>query len=255
MVSASRIKHVASLRVPKFREMHGHTVAEGSRVIREMLLTGYPYDEIFATERWADRHPDLWRAATGGVTLCSEKELERMSALKSPQGVLAVIPIPEESAPDAECHLSLFCDRISDPGNMGTILRIADWFGAGQVVVAPGSANFHNPRVIQATMGSLFRVPVTTATLCHLKEILPDTARICGAVTHGTPLPQIPTDNRPIVIVVGNEAEGITPENLALCTEQITIPGKAAPLPGETAESLNAAIAAAILCYHFAQPE
>ncbi len=242
---------MSSLRVQKFRELHKQTLAEGVRLVRELFLTGYPYEEIFATERWSEQHPDLWRAASHGVTLCSEKELERMSALKSPQGVLAVVPIQDERPALGHCDITVYCDRISDPGNMGTILRLADWFGIGQVITGPGSVSLHNPKVIQASMGSYFRVHHTVLSLSDLLTVLPATVRVCGAVTNGAPLNLTPVQPKPIVIVIGNEASGIAPENEERCTELVTIPGREA-LPGETAESLNAAMAAAIMCYHFA---
>jgi TrmH family RNA methyltransferase len=251
MITSARIKHISSLRIPKYRELHRQTLAEGTRVITEMLLSVAPGQELFATEQWADEHHVLWLGAGARVTLCSDKELERMSALKSPQGVLAVIDIPAEQQPMKTKNLTLFCDRIRDPGNMGTILRIADWFGADQVITSPESVNVYNPKVIQASMGSVFRMHHAVAPLSSLKSA--QKIQIMGAVMNGLPLNSVEI-LKPMVLVIGNEAEGISPDNLDLCTDLVTIPGGVTPhTPGTSAESLNAAIAAAILCYHVTQ--
>jgi RNA methyltransferase, TrmH family len=252
MVSVSRIKHISSLKTPKFRELYRQTVAEGSKLIREMLLTGYPFLEAFATPEWVDAQPQLARNLGNRLTVCSAKDLERMSAQKSPQGVLAVLDIPDNQSPLGNCAATLYCDRISDPGNMGTILRIADWFGIGQVVTSPGSVALFSPKVIQASMGSIFRMHHTQATLETLLEAYSGKPHVYGAVMNGTPLQEVLPTQNPHVIVIGNESEGISPETLQHCTHTVTIPGKdAGSVHGESAESLNAAIAAALLCYHF----
>ncbi len=254
MIPASLIKHVSSLKIPKYRDLHGQTIAEGTRLVRDMLMTGHPFVDIFATEEWISGHGEIWRIFSNRITPCSEKELSRMSALKSPQGVLAVIPTFESADPLSDTRLSIYCDSIGDPGNMGTILRIADWFGIGQVVTAPGSASINNPKVIQASMGSVFRVHHASCSLDELIGAMPADTRVCAAVTDGKPLHQVSSGDQPMILVVGNEARGISAEHLALCTDRITIPGKEASQPGESAESLNAAIATAIMSYHFTLP-
>lgn len=251
MLSAAQIKHISSLRNPKFRELNGQTIAEGSKLIRELLLTGFSYEQIYATELWADSQPDLARGAGNRLILCSPKELERMSALRSPQGVIALLPIPDPLPPEQLPGITLFCDRISDPGNMGTILRIADWFGIGQVITSPGSANIFNPKVVQASMGSIFRVRHSVNTLTELIDVYDEKPGIYAAVTDGIPLHQQSVPSGNAVIVIGNESEGISEETLNLCTHRIAIPGKPGAVRGESAESLNAAIATAIICYHF----
>lgn len=250
MLSAAVIKHIASLRIPKFRELHRQTVAEGSKLIREMLLTGYPFEEVFCTPEWADENSDMARSIGNRLTLCSARDLERISNFKTPQGVLALIPI-QESLPLAEpCNLTLLCDHISDPGNLGTILRVADWFGIHQVIATDGSASFSNPKVIQASMGSLFRVHHSVVSVQDLPQLLPPDASVYAAVMDGNPLSEVEII-LPAVIVVGNESNGISPEILSLCQYKVTIPGGAPGGHGASAESLNAGIAAALLCYHF----
>jgi RNA methyltransferase, TrmH family len=254
MIPASLIKHVSSLKISKYRELQGQTIAEGTKLVRDMLMTGHPFIDIFATERWMADHGNIWRIYSNKITPCSEKELTRMSALKSPQGVLAVIPTLETGHPLPDTRLSIYCDGIGDPGNMGTILRIADWFGIGQVITAPGSASINNPKVIQASMGSVFRVHHASCNLQELIGAMPTGTRVCAAVTDGEPLHLKTYSDQPVILVVGNEARGISADNLVLCTDRITIPGKQASQPGESAESLNAAIATAIMSYHFTLP-
>ncbi|HRZ42248.1 MAG TPA: RNA methyltransferase [Bacteroidales bacterium] len=240
---------MASIQVPKFRSQYGLTVAEGTRMIQELLLTAYPYHEAFCTAAWAEAHTELTDRMIAKLTVCSPKEMERMSGMKSPQGVLAIIPF-QKSEPDGYCRLSLLCDRISDPGNLGTILRIADWFGAGQVLTTAGSAAFDNPKVIQASMGSWFRVHKATILAKALKHQFRGSHTLYGAVMQGKDLRTVEPDF-PAMIVVGNEAEGISDELLAVCNYKVTIPGGIPGVPGASAESLNAAIAASLLCYHF----
>ncbi len=250
MLSSSRLKHVSSLKVAKYRDLHGQTIAEGSKVIKEMLLSGFSYVDVFATERWAEQNTDLARGFGSALTICSEKELERMSALQTPQGVVAVLEIPESMTPRNDFRISLFCDRVSDPGNLGTILRIADWFGIDQVITSPGSVSFYNPKVIQASMGSFFRTYIAVSPLSDLIKQCQGTVSVFGAVMDGDILEHIAV-NTPAILVVGNESNGIAPETLAYCTHKVTIPGRTNQTLGETAESLNAAIAAALICYHF----
>lgn len=240
---------MASLQVPKFRSQYRQTVAEGTRLVRELLLTRHPYTEAFCTAAWAEAHTELTDQMISKLTVCSPKEMERMSGMKSPQGVLAVLPITKEE-PDVHCRLSILCDRISDPGNLGTILRIADWFGAGQVLTTEGSAGFDNPKVIQASMGSWFRVQKASANYEMLAQRFRGSHTLYGAVMQGKDLRSI-EPVFPAIIVIGNEADGISGEVLALCNQKVTIPGGIPGAPGASAESLNAAIAASLLCYHF----
>lgn len=249
MIPAAQLKQVASLQVPKFRYQYGLTVAEGTRIVRELLLTRYPYTEAFCTAVWAETHPELTDQMIGKLTVCSPKEMERMSGMKSPQGVLAVLPIAKEE-PDVHCRLSILCDRISDPGNLGTIIRIADWFGAGQVLTTEGSAGFDNPKVVQASMGSWFRVHKASIGPEKLAHHFKGSHTLYGAVMQGKDLRSI-EPAFPAIIIIGNEAEGISQEVLSLCNQKVTIPGGIPGAPGASAESLNAAIAASLLCYHF----
>ncbi len=250
MLPSSRIKHVSSLKVPKYRELHQQSITEGSKLIREMLMSGFPFEEVFATGSWMEEHPDLVGQLAGRMTLCSGKEMERMSVSRSPQGVLAVFNIPEEQPPLPDFRLSLYLDCISDPGNLGTILRIADWFGIDQVISSPGSVNLFNPKVVQASMGSVFRVRHSSCTLKEALETSASKPAVFGTVMNGEMLQDTPI-TIPAIVAIGNESEGLSAESLTWCTHRVTIPGKAKTSLTPSAESLNAAMATAVLCYYF----
>lgn len=255
MISAAKIKRIASLKNPKFRELYSQTLAEGSKIIRELLDTGFPYLEIFATDKWSENNTDLSNQAGDKLTLCSEKELGRMSALRSPQGVIALLEVPQDRPPLPDSRLTLYCDRISDPGNMGTILRIADWFGIDQVISSPGSVNLYSPKVVQASMGSVFRVHSAVMPLPDVLNIQQERKpEVYAAVMDGERLTEV-KPSFPAIIVIGNESEGISSVSLALCTRRVTIPAGRRAMPLESAESLNAAIATALFCHHFTNPD
>jgi RNA methyltransferase, TrmH family len=252
MIPTAELKHISSLKVPKYRDLHQLSFAEGDKLLRELLFSGYPCEQVYATSAWIDKHDEMARKLSGKLVQCTEKELERMSALKSPQGVLAIIPVRQHTLPLHDCPLTLFCDRITDPGNMGTILRNADWFGIGQVVSSPGSVNIFNPKVVQASMGSVFRVHHATTTINQLTDAFRKKPEVYAAVMNGEPLPS-EQPNFPAIIVLGNESEGISSDVLNRCTRHITIPRPGLNhRTGTSAESLNAGVASALLLYHFA---
>lgn len=251
MIPTAELKHISSLKVPKYRDLHQLSFAEGDKLLRELLFSGTPYQKVFATRSWIETHDEMVKKLGEKLVPCSEKELDRMSALKTPQGVLALIPIPQPTPPLHDCSLTLFCDRITDPGNMGTILRNADWFGIGQVVTSPGSVSIFNPKVIQASMGSVFRVHHSTTTIDQLTGAFRKKPEVYAAVMNGNPLPS-EQPKFPAIIVLGNESEGISADVLTRCTRHITIPRpELKHRPGTSAESLNAAVASALLLYHF----
>lgn len=250
MISSSTLKHISSLRIPKYRETHAQTIAEGTKLITEMVRSGFDYEAIYATEEWCQRNMAMAIRLGARLIHCSEKELARMSALKSPQGILALLHTGNKNLPLNNAPVSLFCDRISDPGNLGTLLRIADWFGLSQVIMSPGTASIINPKVIQASMGSWFRVHHMVATLQETMEAQASTPAIYGAVMEGTPLQQTKVKT-PAIMVLGNESEGLSKDVLSMCDYKVTIPRGGSAMPSESAESLNVAMAAGLFCYHF----
>jgi TrmH family RNA methyltransferase len=239
VVSRSQVKYIQSLSHKKFRDDAGVFVAEGPKIVGELLrVPGMRCRQVYATKQWIDDS----RPGTVPVQEVGEAELERLSALATPNQVLAVFEKPVFPPPDFNKGITLVLDGIQDPGNLGTLVRIADWYGLAAVVCSADSADVFNAKAIQSTMGSVGRVPVLYA----------DPVAVVGgysgmpvyaAVLGGRDLCGIGRTDRGFV-VIGNESKGIRPGLLELATERVTIPGAG------RAESLNAAVAGGIVLSH-----
>jgi len=235
MLSKKVLKDIQSLGLKKFREETGLFVAEGPKIVEELaqLVPGH-IEAIYATDAWK---PSV---SIQNVNLVEEADLVRISQLKTPNQVVAVLKQFKSAIPVVDNWI-LYLDTIQDPGNFGTIIRIADWFGVHHVVCSTGCADLYNPKVVQSTMASIARVNVFYD---KAENWLSDqTSNIYAAALHGKPLTSFSKDESGILII-GNESKGIRNEFLALATEQITIPRKG------DAESLNAAVATGILLSH-----
>ena len=238
MISKNQLKLVRSLEQKKYRQREGLFVAEGPKVVGDLLKAGFKAHVIFST---AER-PD--------AQLVTDDELRRLSFLQHPQQMLAVMHIPQRplTAPDSLGQaLCLALDGIQDPGNLGTIIRIADWFGIAAIYCSPDTADAYNPKVVQATMGSLAHVPVIYTDLVSL---LRDTnVPVYGTLLDGANLYEEPLTASGI-IVMGNEGNGISQPVRQLISHRLLIPNYHAA-GGATAESLNVAIATAVTCAEF----
>ncbi len=237
MLSKNQIKLIKSLESKKFRKREGLFVAEGPKVVGDLLQAGYQPHSIFSTMPRSD------------AELITDDELRRISFLQHPQEVLAIfhIPVlPTSSTLHLPSDICLALDGVQDPGNVGTIIRIADWFGITHIYCSPDTADVYNPKVVQATMGSLAHV---TVTYCDLVPLLSE-ARIpvYGTLLDGQDIYQQPLSHEGI-IVMGNEGNGISSEVRQLVTKKLLIPNF--NQNSETAESLNVAIATAITCSEF----
>ncbi len=235
MLSKNQIKFVRSLELKKNRKREHLFVAEGPKVVGDLLRAGYHPHSIFSTSPRQDGQ------------LVTEEELQRISFLQHPQEVLAVFEIPdEEQHPINPNGLSLALDGIQDPGNLGTIIRIADWFGINAIYCSHDTADVYNPKVIQATMGSIAHVPIIYGDLVEL--ISKASCPVYGTLLDGEDIyQQAITPNG--IIVMGNEGNGISESVRPLVTHRLLIPNFSnSP---ETAESLNVAIATAITCSEF----
>ncbi len=249
MISKARIKQIHGLERKKNRLEEGLFVAEGPKLVGELLATLQPC-YVAATEEWlATNRKRLGNAETDVVT---DEELQRTSLLQHPQSVVALFPIPHSEASLAETaqrELCLALDGVQDPGNLGTIVRLADWFGIRHVFCSTDSADIFNPKATQATMGALARVSVHHIDL--LQALRQTTAPVYGTFLDGKDIySQRLTENG--VIVMGNEGRGISAEAAALVSHRLYIP----PYPADrtTVESLNVAIATAIVCAVFRSP-
>jgi TrmH family RNA methyltransferase len=247
MLSKSQIKKVRSLHLKKNRKANGLFVAEGNINVTDLLESDLKLEHLYATDRWITGHPET--AEKYHAEKISAKEMEMMTLLKTPSEVLAVFQLPETSKfnPDEIVDYILMLDNIKDPGNLGTIIRTADWFGIKNIVCSPETVDVFNPKVVQATMGSLARVGVHYIDLPEFLTSV-NNLNIYGAFLNGSPVDKVEKTGKGI-IVVGSEAHGISREVEKLITHRITIPSFGQKEKG--AESLNASIATAILCYEF----
>lgn len=251
MLLKNQIKYINSLRQKKHREEHGLFVAEGNKMVEELLASEITVKQIFAIPGFFQRCDEK---ALIGVECIEVKglELERISGLHSPNQVIAVCEIPGRSLNvDGLCtELTLVLDDIRDPGNLGTIIRIADWFGIENIICSNETVDVYNPKVVQSTMGSIARIKIHYVDLPsffeNLKQKNPATC-IYGAVLNGENVfteELVPKG----FIVIGNESNGISNDLLPYISHKISIPSYA---KGASAESLNAAIATAIICAEF----
>lgn len=224
MLSKAQIKTIRSLREKKFREELGLFVVEGDKMVQEALASGFEVVQV------------LRESEEGAPTM------ERLSSFSSPPPSIAVVKIPENQQVDTVSDgLCLALDGVRDPGNMGTIIRLADWFGVSAIYASEDCVELYNPKVVQATMGAIFRKKVIYCDLKSLCEKFQKAGRqVIGTFLEGENIysSEIPSDP---LIVMGNEANGISPAVARLVSRKINIPSF-----DSAAESLNVAIATAI---------
>lgn len=240
MISKNQQKYIRQLEQKKYRKREGCFVAEGTKVVGDLLKRYQPL-ALYATESW-----DAPKGV--GYTLVSEEELQRVSFQQHPQQVLAIFPIPQPTAPvSLRGSLTLALDGVQDPGNLGTIIRIADWFGIDTIICSEETADAWNPKVIQATMGSIARVNVIYANLLELLDTLPSDYPVYGTFLDGENI-YTQTLSGEGLIIMGNEGNGISDAVRAKVNRRLLIPDFH---QGDTADSLNVAIATAITCSEF----
>ena len=233
MISKNQLKTVRQLEMKKYRTREGFFVAEGPKVVGDLLRCGFRPAMLFATAEWNG----------SDAQLVTDDELRKLSFLQHPQQVLAVFPIPDVQPAAQKSQLALVLDGVQDPGNLGTIIRIADWFGIATIFCSEDTADAWNPKVVQATMGSIARVQIV---YCDLQQLLKDTTLpVYGTLLDGNNIYE--QELKPEgYIVMGNEGNGISAPIRQLVTHRLLIPSFR---PG--AESLNVAIATAITCSEF----
>lgn len=247
MLSKAKLKLINQLRHKKYRELNNMFFVEGSKNTLDFLQSDCSFIELFGTKDWIQKHnTDIQKE---NATVVSIKELKKISALTTPPEVLAIFSLPDTifNGKIITDNLTIALDNISDPGNLGTIIRTADWFGINHIYCSKNTVDAFNPKVVQATMGSLARVKVIYTELNELLASKPKELQIFGAVLNGTPITDIKPQTNGIILI-GSESHGISPELLQYINHKITIPlfnENTANLP----ESLNASIANAIICY------
>lgn len=240
MFTKAKAKLIQSLKDKKTRQQHELFVAEGTKIVSELLGSKIIVNTLFATKEWLvvnDTHID----GSIEVIEVNEAQLKQISFLQTPQDVLALCNIPLQTLDNTILNstLTIALDTIQDPGNLGTIIRIADWYGIKQIVCSPNCADVYNPKVIQATMGSFMRVSVFYIPLEQFFQEI--NIPVIGAVMNGKNLytHHLPKE---AVLLIGNEGTGISESLLPMISLPITIPKVG------MAESLNAGIATAIIC-------
>lgn len=242
MLTASTIKYLQSLRLGKFRQKYNKFIAEGDKCCIEFLKAQkYKVDTIYANEDWVKLHSDILSAHRDNIIIIEDKQMKKISQLKTPTDVFLLCdsssnPI-KHSLKDTS---TLYLDGIQNPGNMGTIIRTADWYGLTQIVCSRDCVDFYHPKVVQAAMGSHNNIDYYTADLAELKSLTE--MSILGTALDGSPLNRS-AEMDPCILVIGNEGKGIRPENMKYVDHKILIQGST----GKIAESLNAGIATAIV--------
>lgn len=252
MISKNKIKYLHSLKTKKFRDAEDVFVAEGPKVVGD-IFSRYKSNLtlLVATSEWLKGEGRaIASAADCEIIEVTEDELTKASFLCHPQQVLAVFKKLDSHVDTnlLKSKLTIVLDGVQDPGNLGTIIRIADWFGIENVICSADTADVYNPKVVQATMGSIARVNVTYMNLSELFDSLPKDFPIYGTLLEGDNIyNQELTDVG--LIVMGNEGKGISPAIRELVNRALRIPNY--PEGRATADSLNVAIATAIVCAEF----
>lgn len=259
MLPKSELKYIQSLNQKKFRQEYGHFLAEGPKLVNE-LLAKQPtlLHKIFATADWWNRQPASTRELIGNkIAVIEAFELAKISNLQNPHDLLAIVNLPEPvfqfpnlprgfrnsdqpAEPRTEWLLAL--DGIQDPGNLGTIIRTAHWFGVHTLLCSDDCADAFSPKVVQSSMGSIFRVEIVYLDLADFFST--NQLPVYGALLKGQSIRK-KTEYKKGIIVIGNEGQGIRQELIPFINHPVTVPGFG------DAESLNAAIAAGILLYSF----
>jgi TrmH family RNA methyltransferase len=251
MLSKENVKFIQSLRLKKQRDIHQQFIIEGNKLVVDFLNSDWEISHLLGTTEWIAQIPARVRKKPGQITEISDNELKRLSSLKTPNQVLAVVRKPEYSMNWEEIisDLSIVLDKIQDPGNFGTILRIAAWFGIKNVICSLSTVDLYNPKVIQATMGALLHVKIHSVDLVKFLTKFSETGLpVYGTDLHGKNIYESHLKHIGIIIF-GNESRGICDEYTPFVSEKIGIPGFGPP--GKKIESLNVAVAAAVVCSEF----
>ena len=249
MLSKNRLRDLLQFHQKKHREQEGLFLAEGAKIVPELLCSNFPVSEIFALQNWVNLNQALLSNCSIPVSVITRQDLERLSQLQTPQEVIALCSKPNEVPAQLKTGaLNLFLDSIRDPGNMGTIMRLADWFGIDAIFASMDCVEWTNPKVIQASMGSFIRMrPQYVDAVSFLQDACLDIP-VYATDLEGDNIYK--SSFKPEgLLIISNEAHGLNPELEKWVSKKIHIP--AAPKEGGMAESLNAAIAAAVVLGEF----
>jgi RNA methyltransferase, TrmH family len=246
MISRSQIKFITSLSHKKYRKAHQMFVAEGAKIAEEVLQSQIPVENLFAAEEWIASNAELLKGVPKDkIQSVDERQMEQVSQLSTPSPVLLVLRLPEyEYSPPGE-GLNLCLESIRDPGNMGTIIRLADWYGMGQLYCSEDCVDAYNPKVVQASMGSIVRVQVHYVSSLEETIFKPGLKTYAAVLSGELNLHQLVEVNKDCILLIGNESQGLSESALSRADYRISIPRFG------QAESLNAATATAVLLDNF----
>jgi RNA methyltransferase, TrmH family len=252
MISRAQTKLIRSLRQKKYRDQHRIFMIEGEKMVLELISgdrkNSFALRELFATAKWIGQHKSLLQAQKAPFTEASEAELKTVSNLVTPQPVIALVSIPASGFQVHELlHKPVLAfESIRDPGNLGTIIRTADWFGIRDIVCTPDSTDLYNPKVVQSTMGAITRVRVhylALETLLNSEEMQAKT--VFGTFMKGDNIYESSLDKDPLILF-GNESHGISESLKPFIRHRIAIPSFSPE--GKGSESLNVASSVAVVC-------
>jgi TrmH family RNA methyltransferase len=244
MISKNRIKLIRSLQLKKYRQKYNKFICEGGKISEEVLRDSPELiDTLYGTDRFVEKLQD---SSSVAVEIVTENELKSISALDVNHDCLLICNIPEQSKePDRLPKMTFYLDNVRDPGNLGTIMRLCDWFGMHTLFLSEGCADHFNPKVIQASMGSFLRIKIIKETFDKTRNRYLS-GNIAIADLRGKDYRSYePTD--PLLVVLGNESNGVSSDISSKIENRITIPGAS-----HRVESLNVAVSASILAAHFA---
>lgn len=253
MLSKNKIKFINSIKKKKYREIHHCFFVEGEKMVDELLNSDFETTEIFAIQEWLEQNKHI-RTIKKQIEIneITETELKKISALSTPNKVLAIAKQPSYNynLSAIQSELSLFLDHINDPGNLGTIIRIADWFGIKHIFCSLESVDLYNPKVVQSTMGAIFRVKVHYV---DPKGLLSEVTKLDNYKIYGTFLEGANIYHEKLsetgLIILGSESHGISDDIKPFVHKKLFIPNY--PTERKTSESLNISIATSIICSEF----
>ena len=241
MISRKQAKFIKSLHLKKFRQQEQLFLVEGAKSVLELINADFQTLMLLVSPSFYEKNKDLLFSKDIEINVVDENDLSSLSTLKTNHEVLAIVKMkPNRLFPVNTSDWILALDDIRDPGNLGTIIRIADWYGIRQILASPKTAEFYNPKVIHASMGSFIRVNMFYGELSLLLDDI--SLKVIGTFMEGTSIHQLKWQKQGGVILMGNESRGLNKDLVKKIDHQVTIPriGKA--------ESLNVAIATAIIC-------
>ncbi len=251
MISKAQIKRIRSLVYKKYRQKYRQFLLEGERLVTAALEAQAPFQAVYLTTEFQIQaaHSRLLRLLEKSkvtVHILDEPTMNKITPTVTPPGILGVCNLPHPTFPEPKEPFNwLYLDRIQDPGNLGTLLRTADWFGLHHIALAPNCADPYNPKVVRGGMGAHFHFTIYCDVALHTFHT--PTHTIIGAHHQGQALDSNSLSSAPWVLVLGNEARGITASNRSLCQRLIAIPRKGG------GESLNVAVAGGIILHYLTQ--